>query len=77
MMFPTAKLCAFLSERFSDLLTVLVISCAGLWTFPQARVFVIVVAIIILIGLIALQKITWLHWIERFIEKKFPGRFAH
>lgn len=68
---------AFLSERFSDLLTVFIISGIGLWTIPQARLPVFILAILIFIGLVALQKIAWLRWLEQFIERKFPGRFAH
>jgi len=67
---------AFLSERFSDLLAICLIAGAGLWSMPQARVIVIFVGIILLIGLFVLQSKYWLHSIEKFCKKICAGRFS-
>ena len=68
---------AFLSERLSDLLAVVLITLAGLWLYPDVHLVVLGVIAIIILILSAVQNDRWLKWIEKKFTEKFPGRFAH
>ncbi len=66
----------FLSERFSDLLSVGVISCLGLWYIPNFRWMVWVASISVVLFLLALQQIQWIRAIKDFCTRKLSHYFA-
>ena len=68
---------AFLAERLSDLIAVLILACCGLLIYPDARPIIIVVGLIIFFVLIGLQKESWLKAIENFAKKILPVKFGH
>lgn len=68
---------AFFSERFSDLIAVIVLASSGLLIHPEGRPVLIIVAALALFLLYAIQKDTWLRGIERWVRKVFPQRFSH
>lgn len=68
---------AFLAERLSDLISVVVLSAGGLWFYPSARPVVIITGIIIAICIYALQNNSWLKWSERILKKILPSRLSH
>lgn len=68
---------AFLAERLSDLLAVMVVSACGLWVYPDARPVVLIVAAIVFTILLVVQKENWLRAVEQFIKKRVSKRFGH
>lgn len=68
---------AFLSERISDLLAVVLISLAGLWLFPHVHLLIGAVLIGLVALLVLVQRDDWLKWLEKKVERRFSGRFAH
>lgn len=68
---------AFLAERFSDLISVVILALGGLWFYPSAHLPVIFTAIFIIILLYAVQKDAWLQKIELLAQKILPDSFSH
>lgn len=68
---------AFLAERISDLLSVTILACAGLWIYPNARPILFVVVGIIAFIFFAVQQESWLRWLEKIAKKTFTEKFAH
>lgn len=68
---------AFFSERFSDLIAVIVLASSGLWMHPDGRPILILVAGFVIFLLYAIQKETWLRAIENWVRKTLPQRFSH
>jgi len=68
---------AFLSERISDLLAVLTITLAGLWLYPKVHLLVLAVILAIVLFFAAIQNDRLLKWVEKKVNAKFSGRFAH
>jgi uncharacterized protein (TIRG00374 family) len=66
----------FLSERFSDLLSVGVISGLGLWYIPNFRWIVWLMGTCLILFLLSLQQIQWIRAIEDFFKRKLSLRFA-
>ena len=50
----SSSLAALVSERFSDLLGIVALSCIGLWNFPQARLPILITIMLILLFLLVL-----------------------
>ena len=50
----SSSLAALVSERFSDLLGIVALSCIGLWSFQQARLPILITIILILLFLLVL-----------------------
>lgn len=67
---------ALVSERFSDLISAVLIVALGLWHYPQARPAVIILSAGIGIALLILQKVGWLRSIKKFADTRFPVRFS-
>ncbi len=68
------SLAAFFSEHFSNLISMLLLVSIGLWVYPQVQVIVAILAGLILVVLVILQKIRWLKMLESFARQKLPGR---
>lgn len=68
---------AFLAERVSDLIAVLILASLGVFIYPAARPIVILVALVICLVLFTVQQESWLRAIERFAKKILPSRIAH
>lgn len=68
---------AFLAERLSDLIAVLILASCGLWIYPDVRPVILAVALIILLVLFGIQKESWLKAVEAYAKKILPNRFAH
>lgn len=68
---------AFFAERISDLLSVTILACTGLWLHADARLVLLFVAALIGFIFFAIQRESWLRWIERRAKKVFPDRFSH
>lgn len=68
---------AFLSERISDLLSVSLLASTGLWIYPDARPILLVVLVGFTALFFAVQKDSWLRWLERVAKRCLPERHAH
>lgn len=68
---------AFLSERFTDLIAVAMLSTIGLWHYPQTRPAFFITIAAITFFLFAVQKNTWLHVMESLAKRVLPKRLAH
>ena len=67
----------FFSERVSDLLSVSVLASLGLWIYPQSRLILLFVAMLFSFIFFAIQKDSWLRFVEKTAKKYLPARFAH
>lgn len=68
---------AFLSERISDLIAVALLASSALWLYPKSRSILLVVAAVVIFILVAVQKNSWLRWLENKAKNLFPDRYAH
>jgi len=68
---------AFLSERTSDLLSVSLLASTGLWIYPDARPVLLVVITIFTTIFFAIQRDSWLRWLERMAKIILTERYAH
>lgn len=68
---------AFFAERLSDLLSVTILASAGLWIYPNTRPVLLLVIAMIGFIFFAVQRHSWLRWIEKIAKKLLPERFAH
>jgi len=67
---------AFLSERLSDLMSVSILACGGLWIYPQVRPVLFVVLAMFVLILLTIQKDNWLRSLEGVAKRNLPERFA-
>jgi uncharacterized protein (TIRG00374 family) len=70
------SLAAFLSDQFSNLISILVLIAIGLWAYPQYQPTIMALLAVIVIGLLVLQQTTWLRAIERFALQRLPVRLG-
>jgi glycosyltransferase 2 family protein len=66
---------AFLSERTSDLLSVAIISSSGLLIYPETRPIFLLVGGMITFIFFAVQKDSWIHWLETVLKRILPARW--
>lgn len=67
---------AMVSERFSDLLSAILIVALGLWYYPQARPAVMILSVGMVVVFLALQKVGWLRAIKGFVDVRFPSSIS-
>lgn len=67
---------AFLSERFSDLISMLLLALIGLWEYPAARLICWVTAGAIFGILIALQQKVWMRMFQKWAIKHLHKRIS-
>jgi uncharacterized protein (TIRG00374 family) len=67
---------AFLSERLSDLIAVLIVAATGLWLYPSARLLLFTVALVIAAILYTIQQRAWLNSIALWARRKLSRRFS-
>lgn len=65
----------FLSERFSDLLSIAVIACVGLWVWPNFRWLSIAIAVFMILFWVLLKQIRWVRFVADFLRSKMHNRF--
>jgi glycosyltransferase 2 family protein len=65
----------FFSERFSDLLSISVIMCLGLWYVPDFRWLSIAIGIFMVLFLLGLKQIRWIKGVADFLRKRVHNRF--
>ncbi|MBI5435706.1 MAG: flippase-like domain-containing protein [Nitrosomonadales bacterium] len=68
------SLAAYFSEHFSNFISMLLLVAIGLWTYPQAKPLVVILAALILAVLVVLQQSKWLQVLEVFAQKRLPAR---
>lgn len=67
---------AFLSERVSDLIAVLLLATLGLWEYPSARPICISTGIVIVVTLFVLQQQAWLRKIQKWSLRHLNRQLA-
>jgi len=70
------SLAAYFSEQFSNFISMLLLATIGLWTYPQAKPGIVILAVLIVSGLVILQQTRWLQALERSLQNKLPERLA-
>ncbi len=70
------SLAAFLSDQFSNVISMLMLVVLGMWAYPQAKPMVMVLAVLIVVALLVLQQTRWLRALESFAQRKFPARLG-
>lgn len=65
---------AFLSERVSDLIAILLLAAIGIWEYPAARPICLSIGIVILFVLFALQKKSWTSFLHRWAYRNLSRR---
>jgi glycosyltransferase 2 family protein len=68
---------AFFAERFSDLISILLLSMIGLWQYRPARTIVILTAVFVIAIIAFIQNKKWLQQFESFVNKTLPSRAKH
>ena len=68
---------AFIAERLSDLIAILVLTIFGLLAYPQAKFIVLPIAALILLLLYAVQQDRWLKKLENFARGLLSERTGH
>lgn len=71
-----ASLGAFLSERVSDLIAILLLSLLGLWEYPGGWLLCALTGLVIVLVLIGIQQKSWLMSIERWALKNESSRIG-
>lgn len=67
---------AFLSERLSDLISVLLLALLGLWEYSGARVVCLLTAGAIFLVLVALQQHSWMRGFQRWAIRRLSRRLS-
>lgn len=68
------SLAAFFSEHLSNLISMLFLVAIGLWSYPQAKSLVLILAMLIIAILIVLQQRKWLQALGVFAQNSLPAR---
>lgn len=68
---------ALLSERFSDLIAVVVLAAGGLFVEEKTRIIILLSLLFIAFALYAIQNDPWLKAIERWTSRKFSPHLSH
>ena len=68
------SLAAYFSEHLSNLMSMLLLAVIGLWAYPQAKPFVVILAMMIFAILIVIQQHKWLHILEDFSNRRLPAK---
>lgn len=68
------SLAAYFSEHFSNFISMLLLAAIGLWTYPQAKSLVVILAVLIFTVLVVLQQKKWLQVLEVFAQNRLPAR---
>lgn len=66
---------AFLAERFSDVMAVMLLAAGGLMCCPQTRPILFIVLTFVLTILFLIQSDRFLKYVERWMKKALPKRF--
>lgn len=72
----TESFAALFSERLIDLITILLLTTVGLYSYPEAHGVVMILAAILLFGLIFIQQRHWLKALDNALRQRFHGRLA-
>ena len=68
---------AFLAERLSDLLSVTLLASMGLLIYPEAWPILLIVLGMLAFIFFAVQKDSWLVWLERMAKKLLSEKYGH
>lgn len=71
------SLAAFFSDQLSNLISMLLLACIGLWVYPPAKPLALTLAVLILAGLAILQQTRLLDALKAFANGRLPARAAH
>lgn len=71
------SLAAFFSDQLSNLISMLLLTCIGLWVYPAAKPFALVLAVLIFSGLLILQQTRLLGALKAVARDRLPARAAH
>lgn len=71
------SLAAFFSDQLSNLISMLLLACVGLWVYPPAKPMALTLAVVILAGLAILQQTRLLDSLKVFAKRRLPVRLAH
>lgn len=70
------SLAAFLSDQFSNIISMLMLVVLGMWAYPQAKPMVLVLAVLILTVLLVLQQTKWLQALKNAAQNRLPARIG-
>ncbi|MGC2457155.1 MAG: lysylphosphatidylglycerol synthase transmembrane domain-containing protein [Gallionellaceae bacterium] len=70
------SLAAFLSDQFSNIMSMLMLVVLGMWAYPQAKAMVMVLAVLIVLVLVVLQQTKWLQALKHSAQNRLPARIG-
>jgi len=68
------SLAALLAERVGDLCAVLILAALGLAAYPQGRPALAIMAALLLLGLLLIQRRAWLERLDDWLRRRYTGR---
>jgi glycosyltransferase 2 family protein len=75
MSYPES-LAAFLSDQFSNIISMLMLVVVGMWAYPQAKPMVMILAVLIVSVLFVLQQTRWLQALQHSAQNRLPARIG-
>lgn len=72
----TQSLAAFFSEQLSNLISMLLLACIGLWSYPRAQPYLLLIGLMIAGILLILQLEKLLKASQHFVRKNLPHKIA-
>ncbi len=72
----TKSLAAFFSEQLSNLISMMLLACAGLWSYPRAQPYLLLLGGVILVIMLILQLENLLITAQKFARNRLPHRIS-
>lgn len=66
----------FFSEQASNLISMLILASLGVWVYPGAQTFVLILCVVLIMGLVVLQQARLLAGLDQFAQRWLTPRLA-
>ncbi|MDR3390306.1 MAG: lysylphosphatidylglycerol synthase transmembrane domain-containing protein [Sulfuriferula sp.] len=66
----------FFSEQASNLISMVILAALGVWVYPAAQPFVLILSGVLIAGLVVLQQTRLLAMLDRFFQRLLPPKLA-
>ena len=66
----------FFSEQASNLISMVILAAFGVWVYPAAQPFVLMLSAVLVAGLLVLQQVRLLAMLDRLAQRWLPARLA-
>ena len=70
------SIAVFFSEQASNLISMLILALLGIWVYPGAQTFVLILGVVLIIGLVVLQQARLLNGLDQLAQRWLPLKLA-